>query len=155
MKKVLSIILLIFWLAVIFMFSNQPAKKSESLSDNTTVKIIEISSNVTKKEYNEKDIKNIVKKYRFLIRKTAHFTLYFILGLIVYFVLLSFGIRNRFLTSVLICLFYASSDEIHQMFVSQRTAKILDVFIDTFGAFIAVFLFDYFNLRKKVNNENN
>ncbi len=38
------------------------------------------------------------------------------------------------MSSVLFCFFYACSDEIHQLFVSARSGRVLDVFIDTCGA---------------------
>lgn len=74
------------------------------------------------------------------IRKCAHFTEYFILGL-----LLLRGIRgeNRglklawALLAIAIVACYASLDEFHQSFVPGRTAAVTDVMIDTSGGIVA------------------
>lgn len=34
---------------------------------------------------------------------------------------------------------YASSDELHQLFIDQRSGNIKDVLIDTFGASLGIF----------------
>lgn len=150
MKKVISIILLVIWLGVIFTFSNQTASKSTKMSDNATIKIVEISSKLTKKEYSDNEKKDIIKKNKYLVRKTAHFALYFILGILVYNVLCKFEIKKKFLISLVICIFYAVSDEIHQMFIDERTAKLFDVFIDTCGSFISLFICIHIN---KIQNK--
>src|SRR5271170_6701341 len=75
-----------------------------------------------------------------IIRKCAHFTEYFILGL-----LILRGIRagrpgSRFawaLAAIAIVACYASLDELHQHFVPGRTAAVGDVLIDTTGGIAA------------------
>jgi VanZ family protein len=70
------------------------------------------------------------------IRKTGHFTEYFILGL-----LLLRGIRGErrgirlawALVAICIVFLYASLDEFHQSFVPGRTPAFRDVIIDTSG----------------------
>jgi VanZ family protein len=78
--------------------------------------------------------------FHHLIRKSAHFTEYFILGL-----LILRGIRagrpgTRFawaLAAIAIVACYASLDELHQRFVPGRTAAVGDVLIDTSGGVAA------------------
>jgi VanZ family protein len=75
-----------------------------------------------------------------LIRKTAHFVEYAVLGVLVWrvvhfdpaFVSLSAG--RQFCLALLCCLFYASTDEFHQLFVPGRQAAVLDVLLDTCGS---------------------
>ena len=43
--------------------------------------------------------------------------------------------------STLLCLMYAITDELHQIFVPGRVASIWDVLIDTMGAAFGVLLF--------------
>lgn len=73
----------------------------------------------------------------FLVRKTAHFTIYLVLGLCMNGTLREWGIHSRsrraFL-SVLLCFLYACSDEWHQTFVSGRAGQIRDVLLDTAGS---------------------
>ena len=133
-KRVIYTILLILWMLVIFMFSNQNGTKSESTSDKVTSTIIGTAEVVTKQEINEEKKNNIIEDSRVFIRKSAHFFLYFILGILSYLTFRSYNINKRILFySVTFCFVYAVSDEIHQIFSSDRTFKILDIFIDTIG----------------------
>lgn len=89
-----------------------------------------------------------------LIRKTAHFTEYF-----VFYVLLFRGIRGerhgwRFSwAAVALCIAagYSALDEIHQSFVASRTASVWDSLLDSTGAFVALFIvFLYFRFFRSV-----
>ena len=72
----------------------------------------------------------------FLVRKTAHFTIYLVLGLCVNETLRLWGLehRSRLLLSLLICFVYACSDEWHQTFVPGRAGQFRDVLLDTAGS---------------------
>lgn len=73
-----------------------------------------------------------------LIRKGAHFFLYFVLGILV-----SHAVshqKNAFLISLLLCLLYACSDELHQLLVAGRSGEIKDVIVDFMGSYIGVYL---------------
>ena len=81
----------------------------------------------------------------FIVRKTAHLTEYAILAILVFRALrMSSAAQTnpRSLRLIGIALIfsaaYASLDEFHQSFVSQRTACAQDVLIDTTGAFVAL-----------------
>lgn len=137
-KKGILTLLLIIWLSVIFIFSNQKGKNSESLSDKVTLTIIETTSNITSKEYSNLEKENIIIEYRYLIRKTAHIIIYFILGILIYLTLDIYNVKHKFIYSIVFCLLYAVSDEIHQMFSSNRSAKIIDVLIDFCGSMISI-----------------
>lgn len=56
------------------------------------------------------------------------------------------GVKDILKLSILICMLYACSDEIHQLFVSGRSGKVLDVCIDTFGSLMGIFIYN--KLRK-------
>ena len=74
------------------------------------------------------------------IRKSAHFTEYFILSLLVLRAIRAGRPGTRFawaLLVVAIVLCYASLDEFHQRFVPGRTAAVGDVLIDTSGGIAA------------------
>ena len=43
--------------------------------------------------------------------------------------------------SFLVCVLYAISDEVHQLFVPGRGAQVKDVFIDSAGAIVGVGLY--------------
>lgn len=87
-----------------------------------------------------------------LIRKSAHFTEYFI-----FCVLLYRGVRGQRsgwrwlwgLSAWFAAAIYSALDEIHQAFVASRTASPYDSLLDSIGALVALFvLYLYFRLRR-------
>ena len=143
--KVVKICFLVLWMALIFSFSNQKdvdsSKISDSFIDRTVVKIYKIfNENITKEKENE-----IIEKYTYPIRKFAHYTLYFILGILSFLVVKDYSINKKLIIySLLICFLYACSDEFHQLFIIGRSARVLDVIIDTFGSFCSISIFYIF-----------
>ena len=91
----------------------------------------------------------------FLVRKTAHFTEYAILGALFYLNLIQFPKLNshpkKLLLSILFSFLYAITDEIHQIFVPGRSAQLRDVLIDTLGAsFGAIIIYLIIKLFSKI-----
>jgi VanZ family protein len=75
-----------------------------------------------------------------LLRKCAHAGEYFILGVLLFRAVRAprQGWQLRWaLLALLIAAFYASSDEMHQIFVPSRGASIWDALLDTGGAGVA------------------
>jgi VanZ family protein len=74
------------------------------------------------------------------VRKSAHFVEYAILGVLVWRALrfdpafAFYSSRRQFWCALLFCLFYASTDEFHQIFVPSRQAAVQDVLLDTCGS---------------------
>lgn len=136
MKKIIKLILIVLWMALIFSFSSDNADVSTKKSDGLIIRVSEVVLNkkLTKNEKNE-----ITNKYIVLVRKSAHFTLYFILGILVFIFVKDFTIINYklVLISVGVVLLYSISDELHQLFVPGRSGEVFDVFIDTMGGFIS------------------
>ncbi len=80
-----------------------------------------------------------------IIRKFAHFTLYFLLGCSLQ---LSFddnsqSQRNKFMVFIIIFL-YACSDELHQAFIPGRSSEFLDVMIDSAGGLTSIAMLTFF-----------
>ena len=134
MKK-LSVILVIIWMIVIFMLSSFNGNISSAESNSIVIFI----SNLI---HYTGDINTL----EIIIRKMAHFTEYFILGILVINALKYNTIKDMMKLSILICILYASLDEIHQLFVQGRDGKIFDVLIDTLGSLSGIFLYKF--LRK-------
>ncbi len=95
-----------------------------------------------------------LETYHHYIRKTAHFSEYF-----VFYFLLFRGVRSdrkgwRWtwgLAALSIAAGYSALDEIHQAFVISRTASPWDSLLDSVGAFVAsfaVFLWHFFSRRR-------
>jgi VanZ family protein len=88
----------------------------------------------------------------FVIRKSAHFTEYFIFALLLYR-----GARaslagwrwSAALTAFLVAAIYSALDEFHQSFVASRTASPYDSLLDSVGALFALLaLFIWFRLHQ-------
>lgn len=134
-------LLVLIWMIVIFSFSNQPAEASSELSDGfinkTIIKVYEVFNGNIKEEKKEE----LISKYSYPVRKFAHFTIYFILGMLVSIYLNDF-IKNKsvIIYSLLICFVYACTDEFHQYFVDGRYCSFIDVLIDSIGSLISILL---------------
>ena len=148
-KKVLSTSILLLWLVIIFLFSNQNAITSEQVSDKVTSKTLTTVSEVTGKNLTESRKQELIVNSRFVVRKTAHFTLYFILGLLIYTTLRSYGIsKNAVIYSILFCIISSIIDEFHQLFSFGRTSRLLDIFIDTSGSVISLLFVNLISYKK-------
>lgn len=134
--------LIILWMIIIFLLSNQKAQDSKQLSNSFITKtIINIYEMKHGKITEEKKVE-IKENYSFIVRKTAHFTIYLVLGLLVSLVLIgkNLNIKQIIIYGVLICMAYAITDEIHQIFVSGRSGEIRDIIVDTCGSTVGILL---------------
>ena len=141
MKKVINIIILIIWLIVIFLFSQQKGNESDKTSGifNTVI-------NTIFKDEGTRD------KAKLFVRKCAHFTEYFILALLIINVLKDYKDINYkyLLLTIVMCMLYAASDEWHQTFVYGRVGCVTDVLIDTCGSILGVIFYKLFKRIKRV-----
>lgn len=133
-KQIVFAVLSVACMILIFCFSADNAEESTEKS-NFFVSIL---------EQLPIDIRDNLS---FIVRKTAHFTIYAILGFLVSGV---FSEKRIFYT-LSVCFLYACTDEIHQYFVAGRSCRFQDVMIDTAGSFfgILIFMMIYRILRKK------
>lgn len=137
MKKLISWLLVIFWMILIFTFSHQPRENSNKLSTGITQVIVEAVKKVVPNE-------NInIRSFNHILRKNAHFFIYLILGISVTNAFKNSGvIGNRLIINTLvICILYAISDEIHQLFVPGRGGQVKDVIIDSAGSTVGLVLY--------------
>lgn len=136
MKKQLSIILVLIWMIIIFIMSSFNAEDSANQSNF----ILNIISNIF-------NIEN-VKLLSLIIRKLAHFTEYLILGTLVINMFTKNNAKKTYLLSILLCIIYAISDEIHQIFTPGRACQIKDILIDSVGSITGIYLFKLLKKRK-------
>lgn len=156
-KRLYNSILVVIWMIVIFCFSAQTGVKSTKTSNVVTSMVVNVTTNVSKQEITREEAKKRVEDSTFLIRKLAHFTEYLILGILIIRLLRTYGKLNvrMIITAIVICFLYAASDEIHQIFVPGRTAKVLDMLIDTSGASIGIIFYCIFeNKWRNLSNDN-
>lgn len=119
-------LLSIVWIIIIFSFSLQSGEESGALSGGIVAWIVGL--------FFPEDFTHI-ELVHFLVRKAAHFTEYFILG-----VLLSLTIREAKWNRVLLApwvlgTLVASCDETIQLFSDGRAGQVTDVMLDSSGVF--------------------
>ncbi len=141
-KYILRWTMLVLWMCFIFYMSSRSGSESQEQSD-----LVLSILNFLGLQLNE-SIKNIAS---FIVRKTAHVTEYMILYILIFRVVTLYSNTKKSKLIALFCMvLYASTDEIHQLFVPGRSGMVRDVFIDSIGGIIGVGItFVYENIKKK------
>lgn len=140
MKKQLSIILVLIWMIIIFIMSSFNAEDSANQS-NFIVNIIANILNI-----------NNIELLNLIIRKLAHYIEYLILGILVINMFIKNNIPKSYLISIIFCVIYAISDEIHQFIIPGRACQIKDILIDSIGSITGIYLYKLISKRKKSIN---
>ena len=129
--------------ALIFCFSAQKGDDSATLSAQITLRVAPI----LRPDYFQLEEAERLSYFELLstvIRKNAHFCEFMLLGfnLMAWARLrdLSMPVRNCRLRAWGIATLYAATDELHQLFVSERAAAVLDVLIDSAGSLTGTFV---------------
>ena len=127
-RLVLAWTLLILWMLFIFIMSSFNGVMSGNQSESIAVLI-----------YNLFDISD-TEKVSLIVRKCAHVSEFFILGILVINLVSKYNVKHIYLISFIICVLYASSDEFHQLFVPGRSGQVTDVLIDLIGVVLGLLL---------------
>ena len=141
MKKVISLVLLILWVIIIFLLSNQSGRVSTSESD--------IVVNNLNNIFNMNEHVLVI-----IVRKLAHIIEYLILYLLMHNCIRIYKIKNRVSLSIILCLVCSIIDEIHQLFIIGRSGQVLDIFVDSIGIIIGFIIIEVAYGKKKKVKEN-
>lgn len=157
MRKALSIVLCILWMGFIFYNSANNGQTSDDRSYallnsmrseyHKVIKKPKVEEKSQVSSSKEKIAKADVSKREEMLnkalRKNAHAFEYFILAILVSSLLFSFNTQGKsaLIYIMFICLFYAVTDEFHQIFVSGRTSSVSDVLIDFLGSFVGMVMY--------------
>lgn len=146
LKQVIYLLLVVYVLITIFVFSNEVADKSS----NTSAKVIESAVKIVEPKITQEKLSLKVSILQPIIRKCAHYTLYLILGFFTYNLIrtrkknILKNKENTIITYGIIaqcfCTLYAITDEIHQTFIPGRSGEVRDVLIDSIGAFTGILI---------------
>ena len=104
-RLVLAWTLLILWMLFIFIMSSFNGVMSSNQSGSIATLIYNI--------FNISD----TEKVSFIVRKCAHVSEFFILGILVINLVSKYNVKHIYFISFIICILYSSSDEFHQLFV--------------------------------------
>ncbi len=124
----------------IFGFSNQNAETSSGLSQKVTNFVVEIIPSI--KNMPEPEKENVVDRVESIVRKIAHYSIYTLVGILLMSLMNTYKIKelDRIAVSLIIGVIYASTDEIHQVFVPGRGPQITDVILDSMGVLTGIFI---------------
>lgn len=76
------------------------------------------------------------------LRLLAHLFMYFVLGFLSSgSVKLNFNWKHKLLITLLFCIFYAFTDELHQHFEAERRFRLIDLATDSLGAFAGILFY--------------
>lgn len=134
-KIIISWIAVILWMLLIFKLSSQVSEQSDKLSTGITEVIVKTVNKFTINT--DFDIRTL----NHYVRKNAHFFAYFILGILSLNALRRSEVSKHKSIALMICVLYAVSDEVHQIFVPGRGPQVKDVFIDSSGALVGILLY--------------
>lgn len=163
-RKMLIACLFSFVLVFMMMTMHQFSKENSELSNHRSEGMMELIQDKIQKPleqtpegyYLSEKIKDVVIRYspygndwNSNVRKLAHFSLYMVLAIILYFILSMFGLKYlpRIGWTLLICFIFAFFDEYTQLF-RNRTASFHDVILDFSGAFCGMSFAVFINMMK-------
>ncbi len=126
--RVVLFVLIILWAILVFNMSHQQGNESSGLSKKITSMFFKTEEQIEKIEP--------------IVRKIAHFSEYAIGGILFISLFLTYewSLKKQTAISILLGVWYAIFDEIHQLFVPNRHGSIIDVGIDSLGVIFGVFL---------------
>lgn len=154
----LALAMLLAWCALIVGFSAGTGAESQSLSDGAIYKLLAALQPGFAQLPLDQQTKAIAA-LSFPIRKLAHFSEYLVLSALAVHALCR--ARNAFpqlsglstvricVISIAFCALYACTDELHQLFVDGRAARLFDVCVDTAGAASFAALFALASCRRR------
>lgn len=141
--RVAFAILVIGIMIAVFLFSSQSGGDSNHLSKGILEQIFEFFN------VNADPLK--LDQYNLVLRKIAHFSLYFLLGTgtMGFLLTTSLKVKYSFVLSLLFCILFAATDEFHQFLSGTRNGNPLDILLDSSGALIAISLLIFIRVRKQ------
>ena len=132
-KLIFRLLIWLIWLGVIFWMSHQD-------KDETTLKAGVLRWLLDQLGLDGRQWMD--GPYTFYIRKLAHLTEYAILMILsLRLAILRWPYRKALIYSLVFCIFYAATDEFHQIFIPGRVGSVIDVGIDTIGACFGALLY--------------
>jgi VanZ family protein len=143
-KSRLAVVIALFLLAVVVLLVIWSFTSQDNVASNERSKMIaKAIENFAEKHFSVSHMNLFLgKSLNTIVRKTAHFMEYTLLGMVICAFLnaVSLKLGSAALTSAVFCAMAAMLDEFRQNFVSGRTPRLTDVLIDTYGALFGIAL---------------
>ena len=144
--KPLSFLPALAMMYVIYGFSAQDGITSGNLSYKVSEIIVETANESFDLHWSAQEEAQYIQRINYPVRKLAHMTEYCLLAIAISFPLYVYGVRGVWLILLAgaICVGFASFDEYHQSFVSDRGPSVRDVGIDSIGVTVGILLVQAF-----------
>lgn len=143
--RIINMILLLGTFYIIFDFSSQNGEESGNLSGKIAKYIVE--------QLPIKNTEQNLKRTEAVIRKIAHFSIYTLVGFLLMSFISTYHLKEnkKIIISLIVGILYATSDEIHQSFVPNRSCQITDVMLDSMGVLLGILiLLTILEIHKKI-----
>ena len=143
MRSTVAGIFALAWMCVIFAFSAQTKEESSAVSGGISCRVVNTVGLFLHLNLDEEQIREIANAIESFVRKGAHMAEYAILAILLYVWMGRWQISRLRMACIaaILAVFYACSDEFHQLFVAGRAGKVGDVLIDSAGAVLGLALF--------------
>lgn len=139
----------LIWMFIIYLLSSQTASVSYKFSGNIANFIMNVIYDFSDLLCIKISLPGIVQTsnmtgtfydFNHFIRSLGHILIFFILGTFITNALIYSGVKGIkvFFMSLLFCILYAISDELHQLYVPGRSYQVSDIILDTIGAVFGV-----------------
>ncbi len=132
-KNCLWKIATIVWVAVIFSFSLRTGEESGGMSLAVLTYILDTFLPGLSGKLD-------LEMAHLVLRKMAHFTEYFVLGVLSRFAVQDIKKKQRTILALIFCIGIGVIDETLQLFVNGRVGSVWDVVIDSMGALVGFIL---------------
>jgi len=142
------------WMGLIFWFSAQNAEESAHASGSVMTFLLRLFHVDSMEEILTDTV--LYSMVDFVLRKSAHFTVFCVLGILLCNTISLYPNAVRLQKIVLplsLGILYACIDELHQYFVPGRACQIRDVCIDTAGVLTGVLLVLWFGRMRRRRQE--
>lgn len=125
------------WMTLIFLFSAMPSDSSTRQSSTLADMLVSVAGRFIFLDQAARVL--LSARLEPVLRKLAHMSEYAVLFILWRHALKSLGsaLEKASFGSALICILYAASDELHQLFVPGRSGMVMDVGIDSLGVLMA------------------
>lgn len=140
-RKIIRIflaVLIVLNMTAIFSLSAQKAVQSDETSAGFITALCKaLVSRFNSLSPQEKE--SLVASLSFAVRKGAHMAEFAALSFLCSLFAASFGVKlKNFAAAFAFAVFYAATDELHQLFVEGRSCQFSDVCVDSVGALLGV-----------------
>jgi len=141
--RIFAFIPMLCMMLLIWGFSSNTGDTSSKQSTGVVSRVVLFVEKITGAELTQEERICWEERIHTPVRKLAHMTEYMIFSCTVAFPFLLYKKRKEWISKVtfLYCVGYACIDEIHQLFVPDRSGQIRDVLIDSIGILIGIFIF--------------